>query len=415
MTTPIRVLHPITRLIVGGAQENTMITADTLAHAPEYAGRYRVDVVSGSETGPEGSLIEEVRARGVPLTIIPSLRRALDPLSDVRAYRALVRLMRAPRGGPAYDIVHTHSSKAGVLGRLAARAARVPVVVHTVHGWSFHDRMPPGRRATYVALERLAARAGHKMIAVTPLDIDKGLERGVGHRDDYVVVRSGIELDRFMNPSRSGEAVRAELGIPPGATVVGSVTRLSPQKAPLDLVAAFARLSRARADVRFLVVGDGPLRPEVEAAIAREGLTGRIVLTGLRRDVPELLGAMDVFALSSLWEGLPRVVLQAMAARLPVVATAADGTAEVVRDGVTGHLVERGRLDDFAGHLTGLVDDPERRQAMGEAGHAAVEPFGARHMVTELDRLYRELLARRGRTVAPGEGSVALRPSGRAR
>jgi glycosyltransferase involved in cell wall biosynthesis len=295
-----------------------------------------------------------------------------------------------------------------VLGRLAARAARVPVIVHTVHGWGFHDRMTRRRRAVYVALERLAARAGHKLVAVTPFDIEKGLSQRIGRREDYVVVRSGIELDRFMRPSRGRDDVRAELGIPAAATVVGSVTRLSPQKAPLDLVDAFGLAARARPETWFLIVGDGSLRAEVEARLLRVGLAGRVVLTGVRRDVPELLGAMDVFALSSLWEGLPRAILQAMAARLPVVATAADGTAEVVREGATGFLVPRGRSDVFGERLVRLADDPALRRALGDAGHAAAGPFGAPHMVAELDELYTALLGGRS---ARGAGRTAARRS----
>lgn len=406
MPEPIRVLHPITRLIVGGAQENTLLTADHLVRDPAYAGRYVVDVACGPETGPEGSLLEEAHARGVSLTILPALKRALDPVADVRAYRSLVRMMRRPDGGPAYDIVHTHSSKAGVLGRLAARAARVPVVVHTVHGWSFHDRMPRWRRAAYVALERHAARAGHRLIVVTSLDIDKGLSAGVGTRGDYVVVRSGIELERFGAPSRARADVRRELGFPDDTVVAGSITRLSPQKAPLDLVAAFAAVARARPGVRFVIVGDGPDRRAVESALAASGLADLTVLTGVRRDVPELLSAMDVFVLSSHWEGLPRVIPQAMTAGLPVVATGADGTREIIRDGETGYLVSPGRPAELARRIIALVDDPDTRRALGDAGRAAATPFGVRQMVADLDTIYQELSARRGRaSVAVVSGS----------
>lgn len=409
MRPPIRVLHPITRLIVGGAQENTLLTAEHLVQDAAYEGRYAVDVVCGGETGPEGSLIDEARRRGVSLTILPALKRALDPVSDVVAYRALREIMCGPRGAPAYDIVHTHSSKAGVLGRLAARAAGVPVILHTVHGWSFHDRMPRLRRSMYVALERHAARAGHRLIAVTSLDVQKGLDAGIGRPEEYVVVRSGIELERFGTPARPRADVRRELGIPGDVTLIGSVTRLSPQKAPLDLVEAFAAVARARGDTRFLIVGDGPLRSQVVAALERSGLAGATIITGIRRDVPELLAAMDIFALSSHWEGLPRVIPQAMATGLPIVATAADGTREAVRDGQTGYLVAPGRPDELARRLVALVDDPAARRALGAAGRAGVAPFGARRMVEDLDALYREHLARVGRPSAAAPDSLEPR------
>ncbi len=381
---PIRVLHPITRLIIGGAQENTMLTADY--HNED--GRYQVDIVSGPQTGSEGSLIDEVRQRGISLTIMPELVREISPVKDLTAVWKLRRMMRDGR----YQIVHTHSSKAGVLGRWAAHLAGVPIIVHTVHGWSFHDRMSPIQRGIYVALEKFAARFSQKMIVVSPQDIEKGLAQGIGRREDYIVIRSGVELDRFGRPQTPPETMRAQLGIPAGALVVGSVTRLSPQKAPLDLAAAFSHIHQERPDAWFVVVGDGPLRPDVEAALAQAGIADRVVLTGLRRDVPELMAAFDVFVLSSLWEGLPRVLPQAMATGLPIVATRADGSAEAVVDGENGFLVERAQPAALAEKVLALLADGELRQRMGENGRSRSHIFGARKMAADIDRLYRTLM-----------------------
>jgi glycosyltransferase involved in cell wall biosynthesis len=336
---PIRVLHPITRLIIGGAQENTMLTADLMNKGAVGDGRYQIAIVSGPQTGPEGSLIEEVRARGTPLTIMPELRRELSPANDLKALVKLAKMMRSGR----YQIVHTHSSKAGVLGRVAAKMARVPVIVHTVHGWSFHQQLTPRKLRFYVALEKIGDWCGHAVILVAEKDREKGLAqaiRGVAHSP---VIRSGIELDRFGHPQIPPAEMRRQLGIPTDALVIGSVTRLSPQKAPLDLIEAFGHIQGQFPHAWFLVVGDGPLRPDVEARIQQLGLGDRLILTGLRRDVPELLAAMDVFALSSLWEGLPRVLPQAMASGLPIVCTRADGTAEAIHEGRNGFLVEPGQ------------------------------------------------------------------------
>lgn len=393
---PIRVLHPITRLIIGGAQENTMLTADLMnkgvvgnGHFGRLsAGRYQVDIVSGPQTGPEGSLIEEVRQRGTPLTILPELRREISPANDVRAVRKLRRLIQA--GG--YQIVHTHSSKAGVLGRWAAHLAGVPLIVHTVHGWSFHDRMSPSRRQMYVALEKFGARFSQALIVVSPQDIEKGLAQGIGHREGYHVIRSGVELDRFGYPAVPPVVMRQQLGIPQEALVVGSVTRLSPQKAPLDLVAAFAYIHQQQPDVWFVIVGDGPLRPEVEVALQSAGIAGRVILTGLRRDVPELMAAFDVFVLSSLWEGLPRVLPQAMATGLPIVTTQADGSAEAVVDGENGFLVERGQPVALAERTLVLLADEGLRKRMGGNGRARAPQFGAKKMVEDIHLLYQALL-----------------------
>lgn len=363
-----------------------MLTADLLD-----SDRYAVDVISGPQTGPEGSLIEEVRARGIPLTIEPTLVREINPIKDVVALVALYGHIR--RGG--YAIVHTHSSKAGILGRWAASLAKTPIIFHTVHGWGHHERQHPLVRWLFIVAERVTARVTDRLVVVSPLNIQKGLADGIARPDKYVTIRSGIDLDRFRHPSRPREDVRRELNIPLEAPVVGTVTRLSEQKAPLDFVTAAARVSRRRPDVHFVVVGDGPLRDEVEARIARQCLTGRVHLTGLRRDVPDLMHSFDIFALSSLWEGLPRVLPQAMAAGLPLVATAVDGNAEAITDGVNGLLTPPGEPESFAAALLQLLEDPIAARGMGRAGLDAVDAFDARTMVADIGSLYERLLAER--------------------
>ena len=381
---PLRVLHVITRLIIGGAQENTMLTAALLD--PD---RYAVDVVSGPQTGPEGSLIPEFRARDIRLTILPSLVREVNPFKDAAALVSLVRLIRQGQ----YDIIHTHSSKAGILGRWAAYLAGAPIIVHTVHGWGHHDRQHPLVRRLYILLERMTQRITDRLIVVSPRNIQKGLADGISAAPKYVTIRSGIDLDRFRRPSRSREAVRAELGISPEAAVVGTVTRLSPQKAPLDFVAAAAQVAGQRPDVDFVIVGDGPLRAVVEARVAELGLTGHVHLVGLRRDVPDLMHAFDVFALTSLWEGLPRVLPQAMAAGLPIVATAVDGNAEAVTDGVNGFLTPPGDAPAMASAVLRLLEEPALGRRMGQAGQARTVEFDVRKMVDDIASLYKRLLS----------------------
>lgn len=389
MTQPaqIRVLQCITRMIVGGAQETVLLTADYLNRGRAGGTRFHVDVACGPDTGPEGSLHEELDERGIARHVIAELANPVRPHRDAIAVRKLYRLIRD--GG--YAIVHTNSTKAGLLGRIAARWAGVPVVVHTVHGWGFHDHVRRGV-GPLVALERWLARRTDRLIAVTPRDIEKGLRHGIGRPEQYVTIRSGIELDRFGHPAVPPAEMRAQLGIPPGAIVVGTVTRLSPQKAPLDFVRAARRIAARAPEARFVMVGDGPLRPDVERAIAESGLAERVVLTGLRRDVPELLAAFDVFVLSSLWEGLPRVLPQAMATGLPVVATAADGNAEAVADGVTGYLVPPGDPETLAERTLALLLDPALRRRMADAGRERAADFGAERMVEQIAVLYRQLL-----------------------
>ena len=383
MTAPTKVLHPITRLIVGGAQENTLLTVHLLDKA-----RWDAAVITGPQAGPEGSLLDVADALGVPVTVEPSFVREINPLQDMRA---LVRLRRFIRDG-GYVIVHTHSSKTGIIGRWAARWAGAPVIIHTVHGWGHHDRQHPLVRKLYIWLEKRTLPFTDKLIAVSPSNVEKGLADGIGTPADYVVIRSGIELDRFGHPQVPREETRRAWGIPVDAPVVGTVTRLSPQKAPLDFVAAAAQVHAQRPDVWFMLVGDGPLRAAVDARARELGIADHLIMTGLRRDVPELMAAFDIFALSSLWEGLPRVLPQAMATGLPIVTTGADGSAEAVEDGVNGFVVPPGEPQALASALLCLLDDPLLAQQMGLAGRARVDEFSATRMVDEIAALYETVL-----------------------
>lgn len=387
MGNRIRVLHPITRLIVGGAQENTLLTAQLLDPR-----RWAVTVVAGTQTGSEGSLIETAQARGLALILEPSLVREVNPIQDLLALMRLTRLIR--RGG--YTIVHTHSSKAGILGRWAAKLAGAPIIVHTVHGWGHHDHQHPLARAYYIALEKLTLPVTDKLIVVSPLNTAKGLAAGIGHADDYVVIRSGIELERFGSPQVDRTVTRAAWNIPPNAPLIGTVTRLSPQKGPLDFVRAAAAIAAQAPDAYFMLVGDGPLRGEVSALANQLGITDRLLLTGLRHDVPDLLAAFDLFLLTSLWEGLPRVLPQAMAARLPIVATAIDGSAEAIESGINGLLTPPGDPQGLAKAALKLLQDPALARRMGAAGQARVAEFDVYTMVAKIDDLYCELLRRKG-------------------
>lgn len=388
----IRVIHPITRMIIGGAQENTMLTAALLDKVAHELGPWDVDVYCGPQTGPEGSLIDATRELGVPLHIEPTMVREVNPVKDLLCLWRLTRYLRRERA----QIVHTHSSKAGIIGRWAARLAGVPVIVHTVHGWGHHDRQHPLVRSFYIWLEKRTLPLTDRLIVVSQRDIEKGLRDGIGTAETYAVIRSGIELERFGHPQVPRAEMRARLGIPEDAPVIGTVTRLSAQKAPLDFVRAVGQVAREHPDAYFVMVGDGPLRADVEALAAELGIADRLVLTGLRRDVPELLGSFDIFVLSSLWEGLPRVLPQAMATALPVVATAIDGNAEIVRDRVNGLLTPPGDPPALADALLRLLADPALARQMGEAGRAGVDEFGAVRMVEQIAQLYRHLLREKG-------------------
>lgn len=380
---PIRVLHLITRMNVAGAQENTMLSCALIDRE-----RFPSEILSGPETGVEGELHTETRARGVNLMFEPSLIRAPHPWKDLVALARLTRFIA--RGH--YDVIHTHTSKAGILGRVAGFIARAPVVIHTAHGWGFNRKQSPLVFRFYVTIERICARLCRTLVVVGEAGRTDALKLGIGRSDQYVLIRSGIEIERYRDVATTRAEARKAIGLPQDAFVVGSVGRLEPQKAPLDLIAAFAVLAGAAPNAHLVVVGDGHLRDVVERDIAARGLVGRVHLVGLRRDVPELQRAFDVFALASHWEGLPRVFLQAMAAGLPIVATRIDGAADVIEEGVNGHLVEIGDTQAFGERLTRLWRDPDRTRTMGELGLARLEPFSARRMVDQLEELYERLV-----------------------
>jgi len=374
-------MHVITRLELGGAQQNTLFC---VTHHDRT--RFEVGLVAGSGglLDAEALAIDDAQVR-----LLPCLRQAIAPLWDLITIFRLRSFMRAQR----IDLVHTHSSKAGILGRAAAVLAGVPTVVHTVHGWSFNDTQPVWLRRLYVSLERLAAHFTDRLVVVSARDQERGLAQGIGRREQYDVIHSGIELERFRHPSRDRESVRRELGIEPGQLLVGTVACLKPQKAPLDFVRAADAAYRKNPRLRFVIAGDGELEPTVRELIGELGLEDVVQLLGWRRDVVELLHAMDVFLLTSLFEGLPRAVLQAMAAGTPVIATAVDGTPEVVRDRETGLLVPPSRPDAAALGVLELAQDEElRRHCVREARQALGRGFDIRFMVTHLDRLYLTLL-----------------------
>ncbi|MCX6357791.1 MAG: glycosyltransferase family 4 protein [Candidatus Aureabacteria bacterium] len=384
----VRVLHVITRLIVGGAQENTIDTCHRLDRS-----RYDVDLVAGPQLGSEGELVSTIDRSMVGFTVLRSLGRELNPLKDLIALIALRRLMRKGR----YRIVHTHSSKAGILGRLAARLAGVPVIVHTVHGWGFHDGMGRARKRLYVTLERTCGRFTDRLITVSERDANTGVDLGIAPKEKFVTIHSAIDLRTAARAAGDRERIRKIFDLEPGLPVVGSVGRLSPQKAPMLFMEMAAAVLKRVPRVNFLYVGDGPLRGEVEGMIGQLGIADRVRLVGLRRDVPELVKSMDIFVLLSLWEGLPRTIPQAMAAGLPVVASDVGGAGELVRDGVSGFLVPAGDYAAAAERVIRLLGDVALRRRMGEEGRISLPAdFSVETMVRRIEGLYEGLLREKG-------------------
>ena len=376
----IKVTHILTRPELGGAQVNTIYTVRHLDR-----DRFAPSLI----TAPDGPLAGDAAA--IPraeVIFVPDLVREIRPGKDWRAGRKLVRLLRAL----SPQIVHTHSSKAGMLGRWAARRAGVPVVVHTVHGFPFHDHQPAVVRRLFIGLERAAARLTDRFVCVSRADVEKGRRYRVFDPSRATLIRSGIDIGACRAARGRGADLRAELGLPGAAPLVGMVACFKPQKDPVGFVRVAALVRHTVPDARFLMIGDGELRPAVEAARREEGLDGSLLLAGWRRDIPAVMDACDVVVLTSLHEGLPRVIPEAMACARPVVATAVDGTPEAVSDGVTGYLVPPRDAGQAAGRIVQLLRDPAAAQRMGGAGARRVTEFDIVAMVRRQEELYLDLL-----------------------
>jgi glycosyltransferase involved in cell wall biosynthesis len=372
----LRVLTVITRLELGGAQRVALHTASNLD---------RESFLAGLAWGPGDVLDDEARALDDVVKFeIGDLVRPVAPIKDFRALAGLRDAIR--RFDP--HVVHTHSSKAGVLGRLAARLEHVPAVVHTVHGFGFTPLQSPVKRAVFFRAEKAATRWTDHFVAVSGVNRDRGIELGLWTADEVSVIRAGVDLDRFRAPGNGGDT-RRRLGVPEGVPMVSQIGNFKPQKAPLDFVHAAVRIARDRPDVRFVMVGDGPLRGEAEVLAAELGLAGRVVFCGWWDDVPGLLAATSVSVLSSRHEGLPCSVVESLAAGVPVVATAVDGTPEVIRPGVNGELVAPGDPAGLATAVLAILGDDERRRSMAAAAADGLDDFGRDRMVRKLEELYR--------------------------
>ncbi len=396
-----RVLHLITHLGVGGATDNTLLTVAGLS-------RSRYEVHLGAGTLDAGDEYTDWTPRGREaadaLFLVPHLVRDVDPRRDLRALRALTDLIRAG----SYDLVHTHCAKAGVLGRLAAHRAGVPAIVHTFHCLPWKVGADPSRTglrrlkedakgALYVWIERYTARSTDAIITVAEANREEAIRMGLAPAGKIRTIPSGLDVERFTVPAdRAG--VRRDLGVDPASLLIGWVGRLSVQKDPVTFVRA-ARIALAgRPDLRFVLVGDGPLRSEVDA---ERGGDERIVLTGYRDDVPGILRALDFFALSSIWEGLGRSLTEALLVGLPVACTAVDGVPELVRDGVTGLLCPPHSPERMAESILRLVNDPAAARRMGERGREQVRgSYTSAAMIRGIEEVYAGLLGRRSARAA---------------
>jgi len=371
----VKVLHVITKFY-DGAGGNTLLSV-----LGADRDRYEMWVAGG----PDGPLWERAERNGIATVKLERMREDVSPAHDLGVLLDLVRLMRRER----FSVVHTHSTKAGFLGRVAAWLARTPVVVHTIHGFASHAFMSRRRRWAYLTLERLVRPLTHEFLAVAPEVAREAVERRLARPGSISVVPSAVELDQI--PDRPDPGVRRELGIPPDVPLVGTVGRLDFQKAPLDFVRMAAEVAAIRPKARFMMVGEGKLLEEARAEARRLGVD--VTFTGFRPDAARISSTFDVYVVSSLYEGFGRAMTEALAAARPVVATRVNGVPDIVEPGSTGLLALPGDPEALARKVTWLLDHPDAARRMGEAARTRARTiFEPRIMCDLIDRAYSRLL-----------------------
>ena len=372
----LRVLHIITRLDVGGSTENTLLSVTRMPRDEFASG-----LVSGRTVEPPPGMAEELALARVPWIHLTRLRRPVHPLLDCLALRDLGRAIRSLRP----DLVHTHSSKAGFLGRLAARRARVPHIVHTPHGHVFHGYFAGPLTRLFIGLERIAAPWTDRIVTLSEAEARDHLRRGIGVPGQFVTIPSGVDLAPL--------AIARPTPLVSGGPVVAAVARLVPVKGFHYLVDAAPEVLRRCPGARFLIVGDGERRAALEARTRAAGLTDRITFTGFREDVASVMAAADLVVLPSINEGMGRVLVMAMALGKPIVATRVGGVAELLGEGEAGLLVPPRDAGALAQAISSLLGDGSRAKALGEAGRRRAPHYSAEAMLGDLARLYREVLA----------------------
>lgn len=381
-----RVLRIIARMNVGGPALHATLLADGLD-----AGRYETCLLTGGTDPTEGDYLELIGRRPPNMVQVESLGREIAVRRDVAAYREIARVIRSFRP----DIVHTHTAKAGLLGRLAAHLNHVPVIVHTFHGHVLRGYFSRPKQAMFVQAERTLARATTRLIAVSGQVRDELLEMGIGQRDRFEVVRLGFDLSPFLRQHHGPGGIREELGISPTTPTVGIVARLVPIKAHEVFFEMAAEIAKTRSDVAFIIVGDGERRQALEAEARDRGLGAQVHFLGWRADVARVYADLDVVVLTSRNEGSPVALIEAMAAARPIVATRVGGVAELVGD--AGLLTEVDDAHGLALAVRRLLDDPALAADLGQRGRQRVVPaYSRERLVADIDALYQRLLAERG-------------------
>ncbi|MBN2271687.1 MAG: glycosyltransferase family 4 protein [Sedimentisphaerales bacterium] len=389
----MKIVHIITRLILGGAQENTLITCKLLAERG-----HEVTLITGPAIGPEGALFEQTKGTAYNTIVVDRLRRAINPFNDVPAYLAIKKILRQLQP----DVVHTHSAKGGILGRLAGYALKGewakdrPAVVHTIHGLAFHPYQGSLLNKLYIAVEKAAAGRTDFFISVADAMTEQALAAGIGRAEQFVTAYSAIEEEAFLEPIPEDRRVefRVKYGISANAVVMVTVARLFELKGHDYIIESARELSKRFNNCAWLFVGDGSLADAYKKQVLELGLAGRIKFTGLLQptEIPLALQSSDILVHCSLREGLARTLPQAMLCARPAVSFDVDGAREVVNQD-TGRLVEPKNVSQLIEACAELIEDAQLRKRLGEQGRESVkEKFAPDTMIDVIENLYNRLL-----------------------
>lgn len=387
-----KIIHTITRLDMGGSAQNTILTCIGLAKEG-----YRVILIHGlslesrmtrDESLAVEHMVQMARNQGVEIVPLPHLVRRLDPFRDFLAWANLFRLLAAERP----DIVHTHTSKAGILGRIAAWTARIPCIIHTPHGHVFYGHFGPLASRSFLAVEKLIAFITHKIIALTEAERNDYIDCNLCRPEKIAIIHSGVNGDQYMKAKVDIRNKKGSLGLNPGFLVIGTVGWLLPIKGPMILLEAMKDVWKGFPDVDLIFVGKGELEGQLRAEAHRIGGGGRVKFLGWRSDIPEIMQLLDIFVLPSLNEGMGRVVVEAMAAGIPVVASGVGGILDLVKHRQNGLLVEPGNANDLTFAIKELLGDKELRYEMGLKGRSRARNFSVEKMLEKINELYYSLL-----------------------
>jgi glycosyltransferase involved in cell wall biosynthesis len=383
MKEKIRVLHIITRLDKGGSADNTLLSV--LGLNKEV---FKVDLLSGRTNFPSPKLTQLKEQNLIQYKEIGQLVRAIQPFKDISALSQLYQYIKKGR----YDIVHTHSSKAGLLGRLAARMAGVKHIIHTPHGHIFYGYYGRGLSFMFIILERWAARYTEKIITLTNAGKEEHIQYKIAPAHKFITIHSGLELGS-LQPSDTKNDVAKEFNIDKSDKLIGTVARLVPIKGHEFLLKAAPLVLQHYPNTTFLLIGDGPLRKKLENLAQQLNFFDKIVFSGMREDIPRLLNAIDIFVLPSLNEGMGRVLIEAMALAKPIVATRVGGVPDVIEDGSSGLLVPSADPDALANAICTIMKNPSLAARLASHAVTRSQKFSHTEMIRQLENLYKSVMS----------------------